>query len=134
MQEITYIGKGWHFPPRFSLGGKEVQMSTGVQGIKESLEILFGTRLHERIMREDYGASLVDYQFEGISPGLITRLKNTIEQAILRYEVRINLNEVVIKTDHLYEGFLNIYIDFTMPESNSRYNMVYPFYLTEGNP
>ncbi len=84
-------------------------------------------------MQEDFGSNLMDYPFEEMSAGVIHRLQNMIKQAVLYYEARIKVNEVEVGIDDEQEGLLYINLDFTVPSSNSRYNLVYPFYLTEAN-
>ncbi len=128
-----FIGSGWAFPPEFTNGGANVEMVSNIEDIRQSLEILFGTRLNERIMNEDYGCSLQDFQFEGISSTMINRIRRLISEAILYHEARIKVNKINIGEDQAIEGLLNIQLDFTVPESNSRYNMVYPFYINEAN-
>lgn len=130
---IRFIGQGWSFPPEFSLGGKEVMMVSDIVDIQHSLEILFGTRLGERIMREDYGSSLIDYPFEEMNQSILNRLRHMISDAILQFEPRIQLNHIELAPDAKIDGLLNIELDFTVLSSNSRFNMVYPFYLTEAS-
>lgn len=133
MENKAYYGRGWSFPPEFTKGGEQVFMSADIEDIVQSLEIIFGTRLWERIMLEDFGASLMNYHFEPLTPNLIAGLKRMITNAVLYHEPRIQLNTITIDEDKTEEGLLLISLDFDLPSSNSRYNMVYPFYLTEGN-
>jgi len=44
------------------------------------------------------------------------------------------LNEVDVSDARAGEGLLLITIDYTVRATNTRYNMVYPFYLTEATP
>ena len=133
MDNRAFDGSGWTFPPEFTLGGQDIRMSDGIDDIVSSLEILFGTKLKERIMQEDFGASLEDYHFEAYSPALVARIKNLITDAVLHYESRIELIDVHIDDSRSMEGLLLIQLQFDLSSSNSRYNMVYPFYLAEGN-
>src|SRR5205085_7556909 len=127
-----FLGQGWAFPPEFTSGGCDVVMAAGIEDIKQSLEILFGTRLNERIMQEDYGCNLDEFVFEETSSETLNRLEYIIKEAVLYHEVRIELNNLQFNLDREREGVLLIQLDFTVPSSNSRYNMVYPFYLNEG--
>ena len=56
-QENNFLGKGWSFPPAFSRGAKTVEMTTQVEDIERSLEILLTTSLGERIMQPRYGCN-----------------------------------------------------------------------------
>jgi phage baseplate assembly protein W len=133
MKNRAFDGSGWQFPPEFTTGGQEVHVVEGVNDIVNSLEILFGTILGERVMQEDFGASLTNYHFEPYSPALVARIKNLIQDAIINFEPRIELVEIEIEESKRLEGELLIKLQFDLPSSNSRYNMVYPFYLAEGN-
>ena len=130
---VSFLGTGWAFPPEFSAGGRDVAMSADIEDIQQSLEILFGTRLGERIMQEDYGSSLSDFQFEEISAAVLNRMQTMITEAVLFHEPRIELHQITIDRDGEREGLLLISLDFSVPATNSRFNMVYPFYLMEGN-
>lgn len=127
-----FLGQGWAFPPEFTSGGCDVVLAADIEDIKQSLEILFGTRLNERIMREDYGCNLDEFMFEETSSETLNRLEYMIKEAILYHEVRIELNNLQFDLEKEREGVLLIQLDFSIPASNSRYNMVYPFYLNEG--
>lgn len=131
-RETPFLGRGWAFPPEFSAGGRNLATVSGVEDIRQSLEILFGTRLGERIMREDYGCSLDEFQFEEINSETLNRLERMIKEAVLYHEIRIELENLKFDLEREREGVLLIELDFTVPSSNSRYNMVYPFYLNEG--
>ena len=49
--DASFLGRGWSFPPEFGPGGAEVAMVAGEEDIAQSLSILFGTALGERVMR-----------------------------------------------------------------------------------
>jgi phage baseplate assembly protein W len=51
----------------------------------------------------------------------------------LYYEPRIDLNKIDIDPTDELEGVLLINLDYTVRATNSRKNMVYPFYKAEGN-
>lgn len=133
MEDTSFLGTGWSFPPEFTEGGQEVFLVSGAEDVRQSLEILLGTRLNERILAEDYGSSLRDLVFEEANAALVNQLRNIITEAILYNEPRVELNSVELNTDDELEGLLLIKIDYTIPTSNTRFNMVYPFYLEEAS-
>ena len=59
-------------------------------------------------------------------------MEDLISTAILYYEPRINLVAINIDSTDQMEGKLDIGIVYEIKGTNSRKNMVYPFYLTEG--
>jgi phage baseplate assembly protein W len=129
--EQSFLGSGWRFPPRFTQGGAEVEMVSGVEDIHESLQILLSTRLGERVMQENYGCDLTNVLFEEIDQNLVNTLTQVVSDAILYFEPRIVLNKVDVSDDDANQGLILIRIDYTISSTNSRFNMVYPFYVNE---
>jgi hypothetical protein len=129
----SFLGRGWGFPPEFNLATKAVNMLEDEADIKSSLEILLSTRLGERVMVPDYGCNLDELLFKPLTLTLKTYVIDLIKTAILYYEPRIDLNKIAIDPTDELEGVLLINLDYTVRATNSRKNMVYPFYKAEGN-
>ena len=129
-----FLGHGWSFPPTFSAGGAAVLMVSGVEDIEQSLSVLLSTRRGERVMQDTYGCELSEFLFAEISQGLMGQVRDLIGDAILNHEPRIRLNGVEVSDARAGEGVLLISIDYSVRATNSRYNMVYPFYLNEATP
>jgi phage baseplate assembly protein W len=127
----SFLGSGWSFPPSFGIGGAEVEMVSGAEDIHQSLQILLSTRLGERPMQEDYGCDLHHVLFEEIDQGLINDMNRIVSDAILYHESRISLDRLDVSESADHPGLLLISIDYTVRSTNSRFNMVYPFYLNE---
>ena len=131
-QNNSFLGTGWGFPITFSKrNGCTVRMVSEEEDIRESLSILFNTRLGERVMRPDFGGALEDLLFEPVNASLIAYIKDLITKAILYYEPRIDLENVEILTNQVNEGFVEIDLTIIIRETNSRFNFVFPFYLNE---
>jgi len=133
VSDDSFLGTGWSFPPRFSRGGADVWMVSGSEDIHQSLQILLATGLGERVMQETYGCDLSSEVFEEIDRGMINRLRALVEDAILYHEPRIVLDRVDVSASDDVHGLLLIGIDYTVRSTNSRFNMVYPFYVKEAS-
>ncbi|KJF43759.1 GPW/gp25 family protein [Draconibacterium sediminis] len=129
----SFLGRGWSFPPEFKKGTKSVKLLENEEDIKSSLEILLSTRLGERIMVPDYGCNLDELLFKPLNLTLKTYVIDLIKRAILYHEPRIDVNKIAIDPINEPEGELLINIDYTIRSTNSRKNMVFPFYKTEGS-
>ena len=129
--DATFLGRGWSFPPEFGPGGAEVAMVAGEEDIAQSLAILFGTALGERVMREAYGCDLSRYMFEEMDQALLTSISSAVSDAILYHEPRIRLDGVEATVDDRAAGLVLISVRYTVRSHNTRFNMVYPFYLIE---
>ena len=58
-------------------------------------------------------------------------ISNSIKEAILLHEPRILLLAIDLNRNHKHAGVVNISLDYMIPATNSRFNMVFPFYFNE---
>lgn len=129
---IPFLGTGWSFPPEFRIDQKDAKMISDEEDIESSLNILLSTRLGERVMVPEYGCNLDELLFEGLTRTLITYVVELIKTAILYHEPRIDVLKIDISETDPLEGKLIIEIDYKIRATNSRKNMVFPFYKEEG--
>ena len=80
-----------------------------------------------------YGCNLDELMFKPLDLTLKTFVVDLIKTAILYHEPRVDVNTINIDPTNELEGVLLINIDYTIRTTNSRKNMVYPFYKAEGN-
>lgn len=130
--EQSFLGTGWSFPPEFSKTSRLVIMRSDEADIKESLAVILTTRIGERIMDPQFGCNLEEALFSPLDLTLKTYASGLIRDAILYYEPRIDVNFIDITQGDDLGGLLLIEIDYTIRATNSRTNMVYPYYKTEG--
>ena len=116
---------------RFTKGGDTVDLSQEEQDIRESLIILLTTTLGERVMRPDYGANMEDLLFEAINVTTASIITNRLKRAILFHEPRIRANNIDLLPD-IANGFIEVPVEYTIISTNSRTNLVFPYYLEEG--
>ena len=130
--EQSFLGRGWSFPPEFKKETKAVKMFEDETDIESSLEILLSTRLGERIMVPDYGCNLEELLFSPLNLSVKTYVIDLIKTAILYHEPRIDAKKIQIDPADELRGVLLINIEYIIRSTNSRRNMVYPFYKEEG--
>jgi len=133
-----FLGKGWKFPIGVSKEGK-IDISMYEESIKESVLIILQTAKGERQMRPDFGCGIYELVFaenNTITAGIAAL---HVEQALTRWEPRIELIKVEafpetkkINTAVESGERLMINIEYRIIATNSIFNLVYPFYLTEG--
>jgi uncharacterized protein len=126
-----FLGRGWSFPPAFGAGGREVATVAGEEDIAQSLHIIFATELGERVMRDDFGCDLHRYVFEEADNTLLTKIRSAVSDAILYHEPRIKLDGVDVSESAETPGLIAISVTYAIRASNTRFNMIYPFYLVE---
>jgi phage baseplate assembly protein W len=125
----TFLGKGWAFPPKFDFETKSPRMVYAEEDVKESLIILLSTMKNERVMFPDYGCDLVKMIFEEIDNTLHYYIIDLVKNAIIINEPRVDVENIDLKIET--EAIL-ITIDYTIRDTNSRHNLVYPFYINQG--
>ena len=127
-----FLGTGWHFPPTFDKYSHTLAMVSDEADIIESIGILLSTTPGERVMLESYGADMNRLIFEPLNTQLTTTMETLISDAIIFHEPRILLEKVTL-TAIAEEGKIDIYVEYTVVTTNTRYNNVFPYYLNEAN-
>ncbi|WP_406538925.1 GPW/gp25 family protein [Fibrobacter sp.] len=105
-------------------------MSEHEDDIEESLRILLNTYPGERTMQPEFGTRLRDYCFESFSLRTETLIKAEIRKSILLNEPRVDVEAIVVEQTEKV-GVLRINIVYVVRSTNSRRNLVFPFYLNE---
>ncbi|MCP3166779.1 GPW/gp25 family protein [Myxococcus qinghaiensis] len=132
-QPSSFLGTGWSFPPTFSRCTGGVLMVSNDQDIRESLWVLLSTSLGERVMLPSYGCELRQMVFRSINTTLTRQIQDYVQQAILYWEPRIAVDAVTVQRDASVDGMLSITVSYIVTQTNTRSNLVYPFYLQEGS-
>jgi phage baseplate assembly protein W len=132
ISEKSFLGTGWSFPPSFDQQHGTTVMVSEEEDVVQSLQILLGTRPAERVMQPTFGCNLDIMLFEPITTTLVAFVKEMIQTSILYFEPRIEVDSININTVQVEDGLILIELDYTIRSTNSRFNLVYPFYLNEG--
>jgi len=127
----AFLGVGWAFPVQ-PAESSDVQMVSYEDDIQQAIRIILGTTPGERVMRPDFGAGLNALVFEPISAATIALVKHNVEQALTAWEPRIDQITVDVTIDGPI-GRMDIEIRYRVRATNIFYNLVYPFYLIEGD-
>jgi hypothetical protein len=131
-QNLTFIGRGWSFPPEFNPNSGTVEMLDQEADIASSLGVLLQTARGERVMLPQYGCNLDELIFENLDTRMKTLMTDKIESAILYHEPRIELEKVTLDDSGELDGVIRIGIVYRVRTTNSRFNFVFPFYKLEG--
>jgi len=126
------LGRGWKYP--FMLDERrEVALSDGEDDIQEAIWIILSTAFGERLMHPDFGCGIHDLVFAPNNTGTAGLARYYVEDALVRWEPRIDVEEVEVQADPAQPELLLISVSYRVRSTDSRYNLVYPFYLTRGN-
>ena len=127
MEKVDFLGKGWKFP--VTLDNNNVAISEGDDLIKESILYILTTPKGERLMRPDFGCRLHELVFAPNNTTTATMVSFYVKEALLLWEPRIDVLNVTAKSDEGEGNQLLINIEFLVKETNTKRNIVYPFYL-----
>lgn len=128
-----FLGRGWKFPVGVNTNTDgRISLSEYEWDIKEAIWIILSTSKGERVMRPDFGCGIHDFMFASLNSANLTRIENSVREALAKWEPRIELINVTLNTEKVDEGRLMISIEYKVRTTNTRFNLVYPFYLKEG--
>jgi hypothetical protein len=133
-----FLGIGWAFPLQIDRNG-DLIVSRYEDNIRESIKVILGTAKGERQMRPDFGCGIHELVFAMNNTATAGMASYHVEQALIRWEPRIELLKVEAYPELEAKGNvrapgakLMINIEYRVIATNSIFNFVYPFYLTEG--
>jgi uncharacterized protein len=129
--ERDFLGQGWQFPIKPDRSGRFL-FANGEEKIRQSMWLILSTAPGERHMRPDFGCGIHDLVFEPNTAALRGRVQVRVRDALTRWEPRIDVVDVRVETPLDERNFLLILIDYRIRLNNAFYNLVYPFFLTEG--
>ncbi|HKX30761.1 MAG TPA: GPW/gp25 family protein [Blastocatellia bacterium] len=122
------VGTGWRFPILPDAAGG-LGYVDGDENVEQSLKILLLTALGQRVMRSDFGCKAPRLVFAPGSVQHLGLLENTVREAVRDWEPRIDLEEVRAEVDPQDETRITVQIGYRIRQTNTRNNLVFPFYL-----
>ena len=130
-QSRAFLGAGWKFPLQVTPGGKIAQ-ARYEQRIEESIYLILSSAKGERVMLPNFGCGIHDLVFAPNNSMTLTVVVQTVRQALVAYEPRIDVLDVSAETAPEEPNLLLIRINYRIRANNALGNLVYPFYITEG--
>lgn len=122
-----FIGRGWSFPLDVNPSGT-IAMAGGVRKLEQAMRLVLGTFPGERPYRPEFGCRLKNYVFAGASVDVLGQIAAEVRAALLRWEPRVNVDDVAVRPDPANESLLYIDVTYTAKGENDPRNLVYPFY------
>ena len=129
--ENDTIGKGWSFPVRPSPDNRLAYLG-GPEKVRQSIWLILSTAPGERQMLPEFGCGIHDLVFQANTAALRGVVQGQVQDALTRWEPRIDVLDVRVETEPELRNYLLIRIDYRLRANNSFYNLVYPFFINEG--
>jgi phage baseplate assembly protein W len=127
----AFLGVGWAFPPCAASDGSTA-ISSYEQDVYQAIWIILSTDWDERVMRPTFGAGLRSFVFGPISQITMQQVQTRVQQSLVLWEPRIDVEQVNVSVDPDNPGTLLIAITYFVRVTNTLQNLVYPFFLEEG--
>jgi uncharacterized protein len=134
-----YLGSGLALPLRQTLQGRlqftlpinsqgNLALSAGDRNIQESIWIILGTKLGERVYRPNFGSRLSELVFAPMSTQTLLLIRVYVREALEMWEPRILLRDILTEPNPI-KGQVLISIQYQIKETYDPRSLVYPFYL-----
>lgn len=128
MATKSFLGRGLQFPLGVNAVGG-VATSDGPENIEQSIRVIVGTAVGERVMRPLFGSRVHDFVFHPNSEATAGLVAFYVREALMKYEPRITDIRVSAAPDDKRENVMAVSVKYTVRSTNVDYNLVYPFYL-----
>ena len=123
-----FLGTGWAFPVLPDSSGR-LSYVAGQASIQDCLLVLLQTATGERVMRPDFGTTAPTLVFAPGSPANLRMLEGSITDAIQAYEPRVEVDSVVAEPTPGQENKVVVSITYLIRQTNTKANLVFPYYL-----
>lgn len=154
-----FVGSGWAFPVGVTPEGR-IRVSRDEDRIVESIYLILSTARGERAMRPDFGCGIHELLFEPINQATIALMEHYVQEALVRFEPRIEVRKVHVTSHPTHadlvappgtkrlpsgevvppggpslgpaDGVLFVHIEYRVWQTDTIFNLVYPFYIERG--
>ena len=127
MSATAFSGVGWQFPLALSPDGR-VTRTAESGSVRQSIWTILSTSPGERVMLPNFGCGIYDQVFSPAGGATYGQLREAVVQALVAWEPRIDVIGVDVSPSPDRNEVLLISIRYLLKTTNSRFNLVYPFY------
>lgn len=127
VSSTDFVGSGWSYPAGVDATGA-IALVTGDTEIAQAMRLILGTAFGERPMRPEFGCGIHDLVFATTNSTLAGLISREVRASLLRWEPRIEVDDVVVTFDAQRSGLAYIDVSYVLSSTNDRRNLVVPFY------
>jgi uncharacterized protein len=125
-----FLGVGFGFPLRVTPQGG-LATARDEQRVEESIYLILGTKIGERVMMPAFGCAIHDLVFAPNNAATRTRAIDSVRRALVTFELRIDVLDVTAETAPAEPNLLLLRVAYRVRATNALGNLVFPFYLNE---
>ena len=131
-----FLGRGWSLPVSIPpedaqnpLAPRPILEARGEEKIRQSMVQILATAPGERIGRPEFGCGIHELVFATRTAGTLGGVMRAVTEALQRWEPRVEVLSVDARPHPDDPRGILVEIHYEVRATNSRYNLVYPFYL-----
>lgn len=124
----SFLGTGWRWPTAINSRGG-VDLVREADDIYEAIMNILQTAPGERVMRPEYGCGIHDFVFAPTDALTMGEIMRHVQQALGRWEPRIEVPDVDVAIDPDDDSRLLITINYRIKATHDERSLVYPFYV-----
>ncbi len=128
LRNREFLGQGLAFPLQINPRGG-IALASGERDIEQSVRIILETAPGERVMRPEFGCRIHELVFAPNNAATEGLLIHYVEQALDRWEPRIEVQEIEVSTSSNSSSTLLAEIKYTIRDTHNERSIVYPFFL-----
>ena len=128
LKSRAFLGQGVAFPLQVNARG-EIALAGGERDIEQSIRVILGTRPGERMMRPEFGCRASELLFEPRNSATETQMQQYVEEALRRWEPRIEVQWVSVMSDNTQDGAVVVEVNYLIKATHDERSIVYPFFL-----
>lgn len=126
-----FVGRGWAFPIRTDTNGG-IALVGREREIAEAIRLIVSTSPGERPMRPEFGCRIHDFVFAPADAMTAAAISSEVTRAVEMWEHRVDVDKVDVLQAPDDQTVFYIDIHYRLKATNSRYNLVFPFYVIPG--
>ena len=123
-----FLGQGLAFPLQVNPKG-EIALARGERDIEQAIRIILMTAPGERVMRPEFGCRAHELLFEPRNAATAGMMVEYVEQALRRWEPRIQVQKVRVTNAPRQDGAMLVEISYQIKPTHDERSIVYPFFL-----
>lgn len=128
-----YLGRGLAWPLQVTLAGG-IALAGEEADVEQAIQIILLTAPGERVMRPEFGCRIHDLIFSPYDAATVGLIELYVEQALERWEPRVEVRQVDVLGDEGQDGALKIVIQYQIKDTHDERSIVHPFYLSGEEP
>ena len=132
MADSNFLGTGWSYPPVFDDASYQLRLSSGVDNVNQSIDLVLKTPAGSRALEPGFGSNLSSFVFRRIDASVKEEIIQSVRYALLNGEPRIDVERVDLDVKD-GGATVNVAINYTVRQTNTRHNHVFPFSILEGS-